>query len=257
MSQTLYIPPSLNWALFAVVSGITPDDDYELDWLTDGRPGFPLRVASGGGAINLAKAAGEVNVVAICHHLLDAGLSVALSGDIADSIVIPAYPPNGVPLNAWKLVTAGSPTEVDSLTLTISGNSTDIVIGEVVAGFALVLDPSLKLDSARFGVRRYLNAPSGNELSGIPSYSEGARSRTLTGSGYYDAATLQDILDWFDSQDAYPYPVPSLLIPDSDDDTDARLVTLAEPSYTRVGPIGSEVEYLVDLTFNEYPRTRW
>lgn len=258
MSETLYVRPDKNWALFGNVStGGATDPDHQLSWLVDGRPGFPLRITGGTAAIQITKAAAGVNVVAICHHLLDPLLSVALSGDITDALIIPAYPPNGVPYNAWKRVSAGSPPSVNDLTLTITGNSGDILIGEVIAGEALVLDPSLQIESARFGVRRYLGASSGNELSGIPPYSEGARSRPLSGSQHYDTATLQAILDWFDSQDAYPYPVPSLLMVDSDDPNDARLVTLQEPRYSQVGPEGSDVQWLVELEFTEYPRTRW
>lgn len=263
MSETLLIPPSRNWALFGAVSDGSPtagDPDHELAWLTDGRPGFPLRLVGGDGAIQITNAPGEVDVVAICHHLLPAGLSVALSGDLSDTIVIPAYPTNCVPYNAWKRVTPGSPPEIDTLILTISQGSPadDVVIGEVIAGAALVLDPSLKRDtSTRLGVRRYLNARSGNELSGIPPYSDRARARPVSGSQYYNEAMVQALVAAFDSQDAYAYPVPCLLILDSDDPTDARLVSMEEPVITPPGPAGGEGEFLVELTFNEFPRTRW
>lgn len=265
MSETLLLPPNRNWALFADVSDGSPtagDPDYELAWLTDGRPGFPLRLNAGSGVLTLTKAAAEVDIVAICHHLLPAALSVAIGGDVSGAIIIPDYPANAVPYNAWTRIGGsplGSPAEVDTLTLTISQGSPsdDIVIGEVFAGVPIVLNPSLKRDTTRFGVRRYLNAKSGNELSGIPPYSDGARSRPLSGSQYYDEATVQALLDAFDSQDAYAYPVPCLLILDSDDETDARVVTMEEPVITPPGPSGSEVEFLVELTFNEVPRTRW
>jgi hypothetical protein len=265
VSETLLLAPNRNWALFAAVSDGSPtaaDPDHELAWATDGRPGFPLRLNSGSGVITLTKTAGEVDLVALGHHLLPEALSVAISGDVSGSIVIPDYPSNGVPYNAWTRIGGsplGSPAEVDTLILTISQGSPadDIVIGEVFAGVPLVLDPSLKRDTTRFGVRRYMNARSGNELSGVPPYSERARSRPITGSQYYDEAMVQALLDAFDSQDAYAYPVPCLLILDSDDPTDARVVTMEEPVITPPGPSGSEVEFLVELTFNEVPRTRW
>lgn len=260
MSETLYIRPDKNWALFGTVGDGSPsgaDPDHNLAWLVDGRPGFPLRINGGTAAITITNPQGEVNVVAICHHLLDAGLSVAISGGVIGTIVIPAYPVNGVPFNAWDLVTAGSPQDITDLTITITGNSADIVIGELVAGEALALEPSLRIDTSAFGMRTFVNDIH-NPLSGIPPYSDRAEARAIRGSQYYSQAMLDAILDWYRAQDAYPYPVPSLLIVDSDDPTDARLVTFAsEPRWTRVGPANSDVEFLVEVDFLEYPRTRW
>lgn len=267
MSQTLYVRPDRNFALFGTVTtGETVDPDHELSWLVDGRHGFPLRINNSTAAIQIANTL-DVNVtlVAICHHLLDAGLVVTVTGDLAGTVTIPTYPPNGVPLNGWAIVTPTPP--VGDFTITITGNSQDIVIGEVVAGQADALTPSLLIDLTSFGVRRYLNGGQ-PELSGIPPYSERARSRTLRGSQYYNTTQLQAILDWFDSQDAYAYPVPTLLIPDSDDPSDARLVTLLEPRYTQIvtgldprfqgSPFTlDDPLFLVELEFLEYPRTRW
>ncbi len=255
MSQTLFVPPNKNWGLFATVTGATASDDHELSWLVDGRPGFPLRIDGGSASIVITGTSPVLpDVIAVCHHLLDAGLVIGVSGDVSGSLTVPEYPPNNVPYNVWDIVTPSSP--VGDLTLTITGNTTDILIGEIVIGEAVALDPSLRISDATFGNRRYLNSTQ-PELSGIPPYTERARSRTLKGSGYYGSDMVQVILDWFDSQDTYAYPVPSLLIPDSDDPNDARLVQLLEPSFSRVGPIGSDVEYLVELEFIEHPRGRW
>lgn len=263
MSRTLYIRPDKIWSLFGSVAAANGDPDHELDWLTDGRHGFPLRLNSGTETITITNAQGEVNVVAICHHLLDGGLAVVLGGDVSGAIEIPAYPENGVPFNGWTEVTAGSPTEVDTLTLAITGNSDDIVIGEVVAGAADELDPSLKIDDTQFSIQRFLNTPSGNPLSGIPPYSERAEARNVTGSGLYDQDGLDAILAWHRAQDAFPYPVPSLLILDSDDPTDARLVTIQDVTWRVEVPRDDSVSpprtalYLVQIAFLEYTRGRW
>lgn len=251
MGQTLYVPPHKNWALFSTVTAAGVDPDYSKEWLVDGRPGFPCRFTTGAATILLAKAAAQVNLVAVCHHLLDAALSIAISGDLSGAVVIPAYPPNGVPMNAYKEFT---PAAVNDLTLTMSGNSSGVLIGEIIAGEALILDPSLRIEGSSFGHRRYVDE-SDVALSGIPPYSDGARARLLQGSQVYSAAQYQLILDWFDAQDAYAYPVPSLLIPDSDDPSDARLVTLLPPTASQVQ--ADPDRYLVELSFTEYPRTRW
>jgi hypothetical protein len=262
VSRTLYIPPHLQWALFGTVTEGGPstlDSEHQLAWLVDGRPGFPLRLNSSSGVIQIDNSPKEVSHLAICHHLLPAGTDIDITGDLSGTVTIPPLPTNGVPLNGWTELTAGSPPDVSQLILTITGLSggEDIVIGEVIAGKALELDPSFSLDSAQFGIRRYVNSDGGNELSGIPPYSEHARSRPFSGSLLCDASGLQRILDWFDGQDLYPYPVPSLLILDDADPTDARVVTLEEPRYTRNGPIGADNEFLVQLVFNEIPRTKW
>lgn len=253
-NRTLYVQPTKNMGLLGTVTAAGVDADYLAAWAVDGRPGFPIFFDSTGATITITNTAKTVNCVAICHHNLDAGLVVTISGGVSGSITIPALPSNGVPLNAWT--TISSPASTGSVTLTFSGNSQNAVIGEIVIGEALVLERRLKLDSHQFGVRRYWNAPSGNELSGIPPYSERARSRVFTGSQIFTASGLTAILDAFDSQDGYAYPMPILLIQNDSDTTDARLVTLAEPQYAQVSPEDGPL-YAVDLSFTEYPRTRW
>lgn len=260
MSRTLYIRPDKMWSLFGSVSATGGDADHELAWLTDGRPGFPLRINAGTKTITITNPSGIVNLVAICHHLLDAALSVVLGGSVSGAVHIPAYPENDVPFNAWAEV---APVTATTLTLAITGNSDDIVIGELVAGDADELDPSLKVDDTQFRVQRFLNSASANPLSGIPPYSERAEARPVTGSGLYDQDGLDAILAWQRAQDAYAYPVPSLLILDSDDPTDARLVTLEDVSWdvrrTRDDAVSPPISalYLVQLSFLEYPRTQW
>lgn len=266
MSRTLYLPPYKNWALFAEVTGVSPDTDHELAWLTDGRPGFPLRVAAGDGTIQLAQAAGPVTHVAICHHLLDEGLGVTVGGDTSGEIVIPAYGRNGIPFHAYAAMDLASPPTPDSvaaLTLAISGNYNDILIGEVFAGEMLELDPSFRLDDLQFSIERFVNNPSGSRLSAIPPYSDRAEARDLSGSIY--CSSLQDlgprleaVLDWWRSEDAYAYPVPSLLITNDEDPTSARVVTFAgKPTWREVEVAGEDPYYLIQLAFTEVPRTRW
>lgn len=257
MGQFLYMPPYLNWGLFGnVSSGASPgtDTDHDLDWLVDGRPGFPLRLEDIDGVLTVTHDAATVSLVAICHHLLSAGTTVTLGGDLAGVLTAPTIPRNGVPLNFYRVLTpvAG----VDSVTLTFAAGANDVLVGEAIIGSTLVLDPPLKVDGSRFAEIQYVGSR-GAALSGIPPYSERARSRTIGGSQYYDQAGLDAILEWYDSQDGYAYPIPSLIIPDSDIPTDARLVFLSPPTYSQVGPEGSDAQYLVELEFTEVPRTRW
>lgn len=262
MSEFLYVPPYRNWGLFGTVTidGASPDlldADHQAAWLVDGRPGFPLRLTDPEGGFTVTNTAGLVSLVAVCHHLLDEDVAIDVSGDVTASLVAPAVPRNGVPLNFATRFSEVS--GVDSVSFDVSGsplNSTDVLIGELIVGAPLVLDPPMRVAGSRFGERHY-GGSRATDLSGIPGYSERARSRPLSGSQYYSQAQLDLILEWWDSQDGHPYPVPSLIIPDSDNLNDCRLVLLSEPTYTQVGPDGSETQWLVDLEFTELPRTRW
>lgn len=263
--RILYLRPDKNWALFATVGGVTADDGHLLDWLTDGRPFFPLRVASGDGTITLSKTAGNATIAAVSHHLLDAALAITVGGDTSGVITIPAYPPNGVPFHAYTLLAdPETPDVVSSVTLAITGNSTDLLIGEVFVGEYDVLDPesivagSFLLDDLQFGIESFVNPPSGNRLSGIPPYSERAEARPISGSVYANAAQLAALLDWYRSQDAYAYPVPSFVVFDDQDPTSGRVVFFASPPTWREVPVaGPDPFYLVHLSFTDVPRTRW
>jgi hypothetical protein len=258
-TRTLYLRPDKNWSFGATVSGSASDTDHDLQWLVDGRPGFPLRLQTGTATLELAKAAGLVTLVAIGHHLLDAELTVTVGGDVAGEIEIPAYGLNGVPFNAWGLV-ADDESEpiVETLTIDIAGNSTDILIGELMAGDYDVLDPSFRLDDLQFEIERFFNTPSGNVLSGIPPYSERAEARPLSGSLYATVAQLAEILDWWRSEDAFAYPVPSFLVTNDEDPTSGRFVRFAnKPTWKEIEVAGPDPYYIVQLDFLEYPRTRW
>lgn len=255
MSSFLYLPPYTRWDLFGTVSASNVDPDHDVSWLTDAREKWPLRLTTANGAATITNPSGRVNLFAVTHHLLDAGATVTASGGITGSLVIPSYPRNGVPLNKAALIALV--TGVTTVTLTVTGNaSDDFLIGETFIGESLTLDPAPRIADTRFGERHYV-ADRPNPISGIPPYSDRARSRPLAGSQYYPTATRDLILEWWDSQDASPYPLPSLIIPDSDNLSDVRVVLLGEPTYQQVGPEGSDVQWLVDLTFDELPRTRW
>lgn len=254
MSEFLYVPPYLRWDLFGVVSASNVDTDSDAQNLVDGKEKWPLRLTTNNGTITITNTAGTVSLVAVTHHLLSAGATVTFGGDISGSLTMPSYPRNGVPLNKAALITAVP--GVTSVDLTIAGNGSDLLIGETVIGEYLTLDPPIRIAGSQFREPHYGNDRS-NPLSGIPPYSDRARSRPLVGSQYYSTVMRDLILEWWDSQDAYAYPVPSLIIPDSDDLSDVRLVMLAEPTYTQVGPEDSDVQWLVNLEFTELPRTRW
>ena len=255
MSQFLYLPPYRQTTLFASVSVSDVDSDSAAAYLVDGREKFPLRLTTDNGVITITQTAGDIGLVVVAHHLLKAGSTVTFGGGITGAVTIPTLPRNGVPLNVADILSAVV-TGVTSFTATVAGNDTDLLIGELIAGNPLVLDPPIRIQGSQFGERHYGNDRA-TPLSGIPPYSDRARSRPLGGTQFYSQTQLDLILAWWDSQDGYAYPIPSVIIPDSDDLNDVRLVMLSEPTYSQTGPDGSETQYLVDLEFTELPRTRW
>src|SRR5688500_15660686 len=127
--------------LFAPVTG-SVDATYTKDWLTDGRPDYPVRKT---GDLSLAIApspAVSVDVIAVCLHNIRQAASINLTGDVTNTIPTAAHPPNGIPKNWFRLLDA--PVSVDSLTLAVTGNTEPIVITELYAGLSWVPESRLK-----------------------------------------------------------------------------------------------------------------
>lgn len=260
MAEFLYIPPFRQWSLFGtvIVSGSpgVVDERHPASNLVDGREKFPFRLTEPDGEFEITNPAGAVGFVGLFHHLLAGGVTVDLSGDVSGQIVVPDWPRNGVPYNAFTLIDP-EVAAVTSLIATIASspaNDSDVLIGECIAGAPLVLELPIRLQGSRFRERQFVGGRA-TELSGIPPYSERARSRSFGGTQYYNQTELDAILEWYDSQDGYAYPIPSVIIPKSDNPVDARLVILSQPTYEQVLP--NPALYLVELEFTELPRTRW
>jgi hypothetical protein len=120
--------------MFAAVSG-TVDATYEESWLVDGRANYPIRRT---GNLSLALAAvapQDVDVLAICHHNVEVGASIGITGDVTATITPGTYPPNGIPYN-WFTRLSSPVSAVDGLTLAITGNAEPIVIGEFYVGLS-------------------------------------------------------------------------------------------------------------------------
>lgn len=254
MGDFLYVPPYRQRSLFGTVTAATIDSDHEAGALVDGIPGVPMRLTAPNGSFSIAQTAASVGIIAVCHHLLDAGSVVTLGGDLSGTLTAPALPRNGVPLNFARLQTPE--VTCDNVTFAISGNGVDDLIGELILGAPLVLDPAPRIVGSQFRERSYVG-PRASELAAHPGYSDRAKSRPFSASLFCSQDGLDDLFEWFDGQDGNAYQVPSLIVPDDDDLTDVRLVFLSEPQYVVNGPEGSDTRWLVDLEFTEVPRTRW
>jgi hypothetical protein len=240
-----FVMPSEMTSLYASVAA-TVDSDYLPGWLCDGRCGRPSRFTDGSPSATITPSpAGDVSLVAVCNHNLDAGKAVTFGGDITATVTNGAVPANGIGLNPFTTISPVS--GVDNVTMAVSGNSQTVVIGEIV-----------------FGKSRTIRAPqfvspfeidghdldTDAEFSSLMPYDRGLEHRVITGWNYYSTADKDLILEWFRSQRGGSRP--SLIVPDSTIN-DAWLCKLLKPKWQQAGP----GKYRVDLTFVEYPRSRW
>lgn len=150
MSTTLAFMKPVWWSAHATVSTSGVDTDYTADWLCDTRPNRPVRWTSGGMSATIPATLGAVDVIVVGNHNLDAGLTITVSGDVHLTFTVPSLPPDGVPLNPFTLV--GSPSSADSITISVSGNSEDVIIGEIAIGALETIGLPL-LDTIEFEYR--------------------------------------------------------------------------------------------------------
>ena len=221
----------------------TVDNTYDVDWLVDGRTSYPARYTASGVAWTVTGTAQEVGLMVIGHHLLDAALSVAISGDITDTITVPSYGANGIPFNAYKSITPVS--SVDSVTITVTGNTgAAVIIGEAVFGKARTLPGTLSKHTGFF--RHNFAAQRPLDRAWIPPYDKGMVAEQWTGTLLVTSTQRLELLAWEESQKSRT--LPSVIVINS----------LALFGFIEVGnqvAVGSL--WKIDIRFVELPRTRW
>lgn len=248
-NEVYYVRPDEMWTYACSVSA-TVADDYLAAWLCDARAGRPIRATSGNFNATLT-GSGQVGIVGLANHNLDAGETCAVGGDVTATLTANTpTPPDDIPLNPFQTVTPGAAT---SITLAIAGNSTDVIIGEFMAGVrrqmrALRIDAEFEhIDYARW---REL------DLASVPAYDPGLAARKWHGSLYVTGSQLDELIAWHQAQLAATKP--SLLIPDPLVN-DAWVVHLHALRYRAAAGHSAHASrcYDVQLSFAEYPRTRW
>lgn len=187
----------------------TVDATYSPSWLLDRRPGYPVRRTSGDLALSIAvggSPAPEADVFAIHHHAIAAGATVSVGGDVTTTIPTAALPPDRVPRNWFRLLTA--PVPVSDLTLGVTGNSGPDIIGGFIAGLSYQFSDDL-LINRQFdpGVPFAWEG----EYGVIPPYQPGmAKPRRVSGSMIMDGDDYAELVDWDLSTESGS--LPSLII---------------------------------------------
>lgn len=150
MANLLFQKPTDNIAAAATLTVNTGTEDaaYPAANLVDLNPAKPakLTTTTGSWVFDFGTAA-NVDLVAIIHHNLDAGLNVRIQANATDSwgapslnqvITIPAYRSDGFPINPFKDLTGVSPRSYRYWRLVVVGvNSAAVQIGEVWLGATL------------------------------------------------------------------------------------------------------------------------
>ena len=226
------------------VSG-SVDATYNANWLIDGRPSRPVRYTASGVVYTITGTATDVDFLALGYHALDAALSVSIGGDITDTLTIPAYGANDIPANAYKAITPVS--GVDSLTVTVSGNTgSAVIIGEFAAGTTRTLPGTL---SRHTGFRRNnFTAQRSLDRAFIPPFDKGMVAKQWTGTLLLTSTQRDDLIAWEESQQSGTRP--SIVVIDS----------AVWWGYLEVGneiALPGGLLWKIDIRFVEIPRTRW
>jgi hypothetical protein len=201
------------------------DADYPAANLGDLVPAIPAQLTTTTGAWKLQfGAAQRIDIVAIPHHNLDAGLNVRFQGNAADAwgsptldaaFTIPAYRKDGFPYGAWIDLTAVagySAAGFQYWRLVIVGvNSQAIKIGELVAlSEKRTLNPNISWGAKRKDERPLIENVTDYLVSTI--YDLGVTRRSLAGDVDTTDAGLALIRSWW--EDTRGRARPFLLIPD-------------------------------------------
>jgi hypothetical protein len=218
----------------ATVTG-TVDATYEAAWACDARPNYPVR----GTGLSLTATVGSallVDLVAVCHHDIPAGTSVTGAGQ---AITIPTWRPDGIPYNAYSLIT---PTSTASVAFTVSGGPYHV--GEFFAGASEETEREV-----RWGNEHDPGEPFTWETLRAP-YDDGiADLRRLRGEVVCSDAGRRQIENWYAS--TRKGTLPSLILMPCDDILDPWLCTIRVRSRWR------DRWWYVTLDVVEIPRIRW
>lgn len=260
MGHFLYVPPVPS-LMYAAVTG-TVDADFNANWLTDGLPGFPVKVS---GAIDLTitpSAALTADLFAVCHHNIPAGVPVTLSdvGSPSSTLVTVTpsdWPDDDIPQNPWTRLDTPIVLSTARLEVAAQGGSPadGLVIGELFGGLAQELEYELFIDQDWDESK-----PFPWESASLAPYDDGTSDpRRIRAQTIVSDIGMAAIRSWYRS--TRRGTLPTLIVPD-DRMNDAwlaqfqyslRPMWLADIS----SPMTNESLIPVTFEFVELPRTRW
>lgn len=233
--------------LYSPVSGdVQPT--YQEAWLTDGRPGYPVRSEDGSpltlGPLTVTPAAAvSCDVFAVTHHTIEQGATISLGGSITDAIPTAAWRKDGIPAN-WYLRRAAA--SIASLTLTVTGNAAAVYVGELYAGLSYQFATDFLINREYDPGEPF--AWEGEFSSLLPHDSGVAQPRRYRGSMILEDADYAELVAWGESQRNGSRP--SLIVL-NDAVNDALL------GYMKFRETFDTVYHYISLEIVEIPLLRW
>lgn len=238
-----FMSPAKMLTYGASVSG-TVETGYDANALCDGDPHNPVRTTSTGASFTITGTSTPgTNAVVIAHSNLDGAKAVTIGGGLSGTLTMPAMPNDSIPLNGWQSFT---PATVSGFTVSLSGNSQTVVIGEIIGGVLESID--VRYGDAEFQEDDYRVA--GDSVVRRVGYDMGYAARMLTGRMVLTSAELATVEAW--RRACRQTSRPSVLIPD-DTVNDAWLVLWDSFSAEAVA-LG---QWEVTMSWKELTRTRW
>jgi hypothetical protein len=191
-------------------------------------------------------AAGDCDFVAATHIRVDENVDIEVTGDITQTLESRGAQADDIPLHRWLAFT--NVVAVDSLSVSVTGNTATPVIGEFFAGKSSTLPRKLRL-----GVQRTFQQfaiPSGAEFGSVLPYDKGLYGEVLQGTQTYEESDVEDILQWLKA--SRNGTRCSVIVPDDERD-DCYVVLLRDVQVTQLSGTLMDVAF----TFEEIPRQRW
>lgn len=245
-----FVAPHRWFALFGTVTG-TVDSTYDPDWLVDGRTSYPVRRTGSSISLAIAGSAQDVDTLVMGHHNIRPAATINITGDITTTLTVPTWPSNNIPLNAYRILGA-TVSGVDALTLAVTGQTeSSCIIGEFCAGLGQSLPLTLHRAS-RFSEDDFrVSRP--RDMAHIPPFDRALKASTWTGTGLLTTAQVATVRDWQDATRSNTRP--SVIIAEFLGSTEAKFVEFV--GLSDIAPVPATGMYAVQLTFNEFPRSRW
>ena len=240
-----FMAPDDIMTLYGTVSGGAATG-YEDDWLVDGKPGRPAKTTTSTPPwVITGPTSKTVSLVVVANHNIDAGKTIAITGGVSVNLTGPAARGNGIPVNPWAIVQ--SPASTNTITVTISGNSVALIVGEVLAGTLSDVDKGLLMGATT----EYLSGSdrTGSSLASLMPYDEGVVQRSISGTVIGPQATMDALEGWWEATRGDSRP--SVLIP-YEDLNDAWVGHLTNFRAQTVSNL-----WRITFTFVEFPRSRW
>lgn len=238
-----YVRPDEMFTLYQTVTGAA-DPEFDVAWLCDGRMGRPVKGNSGTETWGITGPAMMCDFVAAFNHNVDDGNTIEVTGDLTASLVS-VIRKNGISRNPFKRFDVLA--SVDSLSVTVTGNSQDVIIGEFIAARCRELGRPISRGGQR---TKEAGSVLPDTWSSIPGYSIGQDRNKYALQTILTQAQMDALDEWHDTTDNGTKPSVIVRTPSINQ---ASMVRFVDFSDTKNGPD----EFHVTLNLIEFAGTKW